>query len=127
METRVGTGQVMPHQAVHVAIVEAARDLLERREVQLHLVQPSADALAVLLDETGDTPAGNDAGEQYHAIQQSAQHARPGSFPYRKDFENPSDSSDGLELMSTSPSFTLKRSYSARIAQDPNLSCAPRP
>lgn len=51
----------------------AAGDFLERGEVGLHLIEPTAGALAVLLDEARQAPAGNGAGGQYQAIQQSAQ------------------------------------------------------
>jgi len=64
VERLVGAREVMRDELADVAAVVAVGDLLEGREVAQHLVEPSAQALAVLADETGQARGGEDRAHE---------------------------------------------------------------
>jgi hypothetical protein len=73
MKRVVATAQVMLDQRIEAAVVKARRDLAKGLQVDLHLIEPAANALPVLRHEAGQTTAGNRARYKHYPVEQPAE------------------------------------------------------
>ena len=71
-EGRIGAAEVIADELLQIAVVKLIGEFLPGREVQLRLVQSTAEALAILGDEPREQSSGNHATDQQQAIQQAA-------------------------------------------------------
>jgi hypothetical protein len=72
VERGIGACKVMLDERFQAAAMIAIGDFLKQREILQDLIEPSAEALAVLSDEARDTTGGNDAHHQDDSVDDPA-------------------------------------------------------
>ena len=81
MESLIATGEVILNQFGQTPVMLLVGELLPRCEIKRGLIESSAQALAVLGDESGDKAAGNDGGDQQDSIEETLQESHGGGAP----------------------------------------------
>ena len=71
MNDRIAAGEVVLDEFVEMAVEHLLRHASPGLEVEFRLIQPAAEPLTVLGNESGHQPADDDGGYQDQSIQQA--------------------------------------------------------